>query len=196
MRPAVTTPTLVAAAAVSGSQALVAAAYAAAGRPQGIGAAAACAAAWLLLTRLAHRAVFAMLFVGLGLTAGAALAGAPAWLCAAAAGGCVAAWDLSLVAGAAPPEADPAQERRVLRAHLGALAAGLSPGLLLAGLLGDVRIALPFGAVLALGLIAVAALDQAGRRLARTASGRQATAPVPPADGPARRAARSAARAR
>jgi hypothetical protein len=169
VRRASSAPALPAAAAVAASQAVVAAAYAAAHRPLGAAAAVACAVAWLLLTARARRAVFAMLFVALGLAAGAALAGAPSWLCAAAAGACVAAWDLSLLAADAPRAADPDQERRVMRAHLGALAAGLAPGIVLAGLLGGARITLPFGAVLALGVAALAALDRASRMLARGA---------------------------
>lgn len=103
--------------------------------------------------------------LGLGLAVLAVVAAAPTWLCAVAAGGAVAIGDLAALAAEATPDADRAQEARVLRAHLGALAAGLAPGIALAALLGRAHFALPFGAVLALGLGAVVALDRAWRRL-------------------------------
>jgi hypothetical protein len=103
--------------------------------------------------------------LALALAVAAVALGAPAWACAMASAGCVAVGALALAAGSAPPGADRAQEARVYRAHLGALAAGLLPGIALVALLGQARMALPFGVVVVLGLAALAALDRAWRRL-------------------------------
>lgn len=156
-----------AALAVVAAEALVGAGFAAAGRPAGIAAAAGCAVAWLAVAALAASGSTALLVATLALEVLGALAGAPAWLCAAATASAVAAWDLSAVAASAPRDPDPVREARVMAGHLRALAVGLGPGVVLAAALGWARVELPFWGVLALGLAAVLALDQASRHLER-----------------------------
>lgn len=155
--------TVVAGLAVLGSQGLLAAGFGAAGRLDGTIGAAACALGWLAVLVWSVPAAGACLTASLALGVLSALAGAPGWLPAAAAGASLAAWDLTRLAAGARG-ADEAGERRIVTGRLGALAAGILPGLALAGLLGWIRLALPFAVMLALAIAALVALDRAARR--------------------------------
>ncbi len=154
---------IAAALAILASQGLIAAGFGAAGRLDGTIGAAACALGWLAVLAWSLPAAAACLTASLGLGVLAALAGAPGWLPATAAGASVAAWDLTVLAAEARG-ADDGGERRIVTARLAALAAGILPGLALAGLLGRVRLALPFAAMLALAIGALVALHRAARR--------------------------------
>lgn len=151
-----------AAVAVTASQGLLVAGFAAAGRPAGAAAALACALGWLLVLAFRWPGASLCLTASLALGVVAALAGAPGWLPATAAAASLVAWDLVLlrVERARPGPG----ERRLLANRLGALAAGVAPGLLLAAVLGRVRVELPFTAVAAAAAIALLALDRAARR--------------------------------
>jgi hypothetical protein len=153
-----------AAAAVVASQALTLAAFALAGRPWGVAAAGACAVLWLCVLARAIPAAGACLFAAVALAALSILAGAPGWLGVAASSASVVAWDLTRFASGGAPAEDRAGERRLVGSRLGALAAGLLPGLVLAALLGQLRLTLPFPVMLGLGLLALLALDRAARR--------------------------------
>ncbi len=107
-----------------------------------------------------HACLVALLALGVV----AVLAGAPGWLGAVAAAASLAAWDLSLLAVQRPRGADRSQERRLLRSHLRALAAGILPGLALAILLGPVRLRIPFLAMVVLAAVALLALHRVARR--------------------------------
>ncbi len=164
MKRPFTARTLVAALAVAASQALLAAAFAWARCGAGVAAAGLCALGWLVVLALAVPFAAACLAASLALAVLAVLAGAPGWLTTAAAAASLAAWDLTGVAGARARGVDGAAERRILASHLRALAAGILPGLALAGVLGEARIALPFPVLVAVAVGARVALDRAARR--------------------------------
>jgi hypothetical protein len=160
----ITLRTLAAAAAVAGSQGLLLAGFAAAGRVDGVAAAAACGIVWLAVLALALPGAVACLTLSLALGVLAALAGAPGGLTTTAAGASIAAWDLTRLAAGGARGIDAPTERRLLRSRLRALAAGILPGVVLAGLLRPVRIDMPFVVLASLALLALLTLDQVARR--------------------------------
>ena len=153
-----------AAVAILSSQALLLAAFAAAGRPPGMGAAGACAAAWLLVLWRRAPGATACLAAALGLSVLALLAGAPAWLPAAGCGAALVAWDLTGFCSGGERCPDEEGERALLGSRLRALALGILPGLALALALGILHLRLPFAAVLLAAAGALLALDRAARR--------------------------------
>ncbi len=155
---------LAAATAVIASQALTAAAFALAGNAWGLAGAGACTLLWLVVLGRAVPMAGACLFASVALAALSVLAGAPGWLGVAASTAAVVAWDLTRLATGGAPAEDADGDRRLVRSRLGALATGLLPGLALAALLGQVRLALPFPVMLGLGVVALLALDRAARR--------------------------------
>jgi hypothetical protein len=155
---------LAAALAVVASQALTLAAFALAGRAAGMAAAGAFALLWLGVLARGVFAAGACLFASVALAVLAVLAGGPGWLGIAACSASVAAWDLTRFTTGGAPAQDGAGERGLVRSRLVALAAGLLPGLVLAALLGQVQLSLPFPVMLGLGLVALLALDRAARR--------------------------------
>ncbi len=92
------------------------------------------------------------------------LAGAPAWLAWLAAAAALAAWDLALFTRRQVEPVTPG-ERRLERAHLVTLAAGLLPGLLLPLALGQVELQLPFLAVAGAAIVGMLALHRVARLL-------------------------------
>jgi len=156
--------TFAAALAIAAAEGVQAATFAWLGRAAGIAAAMACALGWGLALALALPVGTLCLVASLGLGVLAAVAGAPAGLAAAGAGAAVAAWDLTLLATEEPRAVDGAGERRVLASRIGALGAGILPGVALAALLGAVRLELPFVAVVAAALLLLGALDRVARR--------------------------------
>jgi hypothetical protein len=150
--------------AVIGSQGLLLAAFAGAGRLAGMAAAAGCALVWLVLVALAMPGISACFCASLALGVLAAMAGAPALLATAAAGASLAAWDLSLLAAGRGRRADEPEERPFLASRLRALAIGIFPGVALAALLGRARLDIPFLGMLAIPILVLIALDRAARR--------------------------------
>jgi hypothetical protein len=158
------TPRAVAAFAILCSQALLLAAFAVAGRPLGMAAAGLCAAAWLLVLARSAPGAAPCLGAALGLAILALLAGAPGWLPSLGAGAALASWDLTTFCTQRERAPDASGERALLASRLRGLAVGILPGLALAGVLGHVRLDLPFAVVAALAAAAVLLLDRASRR--------------------------------
>jgi hypothetical protein len=167
VKPGHTLRGFAAAAAVVASQALTLAAFTLAGRPWGMTAAGACAVLWLGALARAVPAAGACLFASVALAALSILAGGPGWLGVAASCASVVAWDLTRFASGGAPAVDRAGEQRLVRSRLGALAAGLLPGLVLAALFGQLRLTVPFPVMLGVGILALLALDRAARRWGR-----------------------------
>jgi hypothetical protein len=138
--------------------------FAIAGRAVGVVAAGACGIAWLAVLALALPGAGACLVLSLTLGVLAAVAGAPGWLPATAAGASVVAWDLTHFAAGAARGVDARAERRLVRIRLRTLAAGVLPGLGVAALLGPVRIDMPFVVLVGLALLALLAVDRVARR--------------------------------
>jgi hypothetical protein len=155
---------LAAALAILASQGLTLAAFARAGRADGMAAAGGSAVLWMGVLAMALPAAAACLTVSLALAVLSVLSGGPGGLAVGAAGASLAAWDLTRLSSGGAPAADAAGERRLVRSRLLALAGGILPGLVLAGLLGGVRMALPFPVMLGLAVAALLALDRAARR--------------------------------
>lgn len=156
--------TLAAALAICGSQGLLLAGFAIAGRVDGMVAALVCALGWVLVLALAASEATLCLVASLGLGVLGALAGAPGWITTTAAGASLAAWDLTLLGARGAAPADEPGERRLLRSHLRALAAGILPGLALAILLGRAQVAIPFAAMVVLVGVALLSLHGVARR--------------------------------
>jgi hypothetical protein len=158
-------PRVLAAAAAALAQAALAAGFAAAGSRAGLVASLALALGWALAIALPAPDGPPLCLAGSTLLAVLGiLAGAPprlVWLGAAAA---LAAWDLALFTRKRSGPLSPG-ERRLERAHLWTLAAGLVPGLLLPFALGRVELRLPFLAVAGAAIAAAVALHRVARML-------------------------------
>lgn len=153
-----------AALAVVASQAMLLAAFATVRRGDGMAAAAVCAVGWGAVLALAAPGVSLCLTASLALAILAVLAGAPGWLTTTAAAASLAAWDLTHLATGGARGVDQAAERRLVTSRLRALAAGILPGLALAALLGQARLAVPFPVMVGAAIVALLALDRAARR--------------------------------
>jgi hypothetical protein len=157
----------VAAAAILVALAPLVAAFAAEGRPLGVAAAGACAAAWLAVWARRSSGATACLVAAEALAALAIVTGsggAPAWLPSLGGAGALAAWDLTGLGARGGPPAHRGGERALLRSRLLALSLGILPGLAAALALGGVRLHAPFAVVLAAGALALLLLDRAARR--------------------------------